>query len=445
MPPKSFTYFIKVFGCQMNYADAEKIFSTLAKKGWKKAADLSSAHLLVAVSCGVRQGAEDRVINWLEKTRKTNPGAILVLAGCLGHREDLKQRLRNIVDYFLPAGKRLPSSLINPLYPVLAKGESAYGGNPIYLSRAYIPITVGCDNFCSYCVVPYARGRERSLPPENIIKKAKNLVKKGYKELFLLGQNVNSYRGADRKGKVWTFSQILRTLNAVPGNFWIKFISSHPKDINREMMLAVKDCRKVSKNLHLPLQSGSNKILLAMNRKYRRSDYLATVNEIKKNIPDVVLSTDIIVGFPGETARDFRASLSAVREVGFEMLYALKYSPRPETAAFKLKDDVPAWMKKERQQKLDRVWKKIALEKNKRFLGKNTLILIDRIKQKTNRKGSVNFYALGKNFENKDVAALIKRSGKSKHNLAGKWGVARINQVGALGLSGELVEGEKNV
>lgn len=438
MPQKAFTYFIKVFGCQMNYADAERITATLKNNGGRKTENQKAADLIVTVSCGVRQSAEERIISWIKRAKNTNPRAVIALAGCLGHREDLKKRLRDSVDHFVPAGKKIPANLINSAYPV-------HSVHPVYSSsyRAYLPVTTGCDNFCSYCVVPYARGREKSLAPEIIIGEAKRLIRKGYKELFLLGQNVNSYQGIDREGKPWTFSQILRAVNAIPGHFWIKFISSHPKDVNQKLILAIKECRKVSRNLHLPLQSGSDKVLRAMNRKYRQRDYLATVARIKKIIPEIVFSTDIIVGFPGETAADFRGSLKVVRKVGFEMLYALKYSPRPETVAYQLKDDVSAQTKKERQQILDKTWKAIALRKNQRFLNKRITFLIDKIKTKSHPKGQKIYWAIGKNFEQKDVAAQSpKPLGKA---VIGQLTAALITQANPLCLQGKFLGVKKKL
>jgi len=318
--------------------------------------------------------------------------------------------------------------LQNDFYQILPQYFTNY--------RAFIPIMTGCDNFCSYCVVPYARGREKSNSPEDILKRARKLAKSGYKELYLLGQNVNRYQGLDKKGKKWNFAKLLRSINKIPGKLWIRFISSHPKDITNEFISTFKNCRKVSSNLHLPLQSGSNKILRLMNRGYTREKYLETVGKIRQAYPETVLSTDIIVGFPGETEQDFQDSLDVVKKVGFEMLFALKYSPRPETASSKMKDNVSAQTKINRQRILDQTWKKIAQKKNKRFLGHEVEILIDKVKTKANTKGKVEYFVLGKTFENKDVEAKTPKGRGS--GLLGKWGSVRIEETGALALKGRI-------
>jgi tRNA-2-methylthio-N6-dimethylallyladenosine synthase len=302
--------------------------------------------------------------------------------------------------------------------------------------HAYIPVITGCDNFCSYCVVPYARGREISRPPEEILNEIKYFLSNKYKEIFLLGQNVNSYRGIDHKGRIWSFARLLHSLNALPGNFWIRFVSSHPQYVNDQFTRAFSQCRKISPNLHLPLQSGSNRILQKMNRRYTRQDYLNIVNEIRQVRPETVFSTDIMVGFPGETERDFQDSLDMVKKIGFEMLYALKYSPRPETAAFRFKDNVTSIIKKQRQQILDRTWKNISLHKNQRFVGEKIAILINKLKFKGKER-----WVMGKNFENKDVGCVA--SGSLPKNPVGMWGIVLVTKAGSLGLQGKLLRFKK--
>jgi len=353
---------------------------------------------------------------------------------------DIAERLKESVDHFIPIEnwttrikEVIPhSGCANPdFYQIYGTHESNF--------QAYLPVTTGCNNFCSYCVVPYARGREKSIAPERIIDEARSLVNNGCKEIYLLGQNVNSYRGIDRKGGRWSFSRLLREIDGIPGQFWIRYISSHPKDISREFIETLAVCEKVSPNLHLPIQSGSNRILRSMNRQYTQQDYLKIIEKIRKAFPKVVFSTDIIVGFPDETERDFQESLRIVKKVGFEMLFSLKYSPRPQTAAFRLKDSVPAPEKIARQQALDAAWKKIALEKNQRFVGKKITVLTDRIKTK-NENGREKTYVLGKSFENKDVQAEV---GSVKRDLIGEWTEVLVKDASALALRGELVRAKK--
>ena len=439
----------------MNHVDAEIISYTLSERNYKPAKDCAKANLIVVVTCGVRNSAEERIVSWTQKLKTQSKNSVIVLTGCLSHREDIKTRLHETVDLFIPienwmarkdeifslthnvgAGlKPAPTGEKNCFYQILPQRASTF--------QAYIPIMTGCNNFCSYCVVPYARGREKSRSPESIINEAEQLVKKGCKELYLLGQNVNSYQGKDKNNRIWNFARLLKNINGIAGNFWIRFISSHPKDITEKFIETYANCRKVSSNLHLPIQSGSNKILGLMNRKYTRENYLDIISKIRRRYPQAVLSTDIIVGFPGETDKDFRDSLDIVKKVGFEMLFSLKYSSRPETAAQKMKDSVPPAIKIARQRKLDQVWKKIALAKNKRFLGQEIKILVDRIKTKTDNHGKITRYVQGKSFENKDIQGLIK-SGKG-NDLIGKWATVKISETTAVALRGELARVKKNI
>jgi len=462
MPHENFTYFIKIFGCQMNYVDAEIFASTLEERGGVAISEVTEANLIVVVTCGVRAAAEERAVSWIKKAGKKNEKASIVLTGCLARREDIKSRLEDVAE-FVPiedwaayitaytgsqnfaclAGRPRTSAVQGRKASLHKYDRSFYQISPRYYTnfRAYLPIMTGCNNFCSYCVVPYARGREKSRPPEEILREAKKLTKEGFKELCLLGQNVNSYRGVDGKGRKWNFAELLESIDKIPGRFWIKFISSHPKDISDDFISVFKKCRKVSPNLHLPVQSGSNKILKAMNRRYAPKDYLGIISRVRKECPKVIFSTDIIVGFPGETGEDFKDSLDIVKKVGFEMLFSLKYSPRPGTASFKLRDDVSAQTKKDRQRKLDKVWKKIAQKKNQRFIGKKITILIDRIKETKDGHGKITCHVQGKSFENKDVVGELKI--EKRKDLVGKWAAVRITDVTPLALRGKLVRVEK--
>jgi len=474
MHKNNFTYYVRVFGCQMNYADAERVASILNSLGGKETEDIGKDTLVVILSCGVREGAEERIINWAARTRKEHKSSIIILSGCLSHREDIQARLDKIVDAYIPINewsnfqnnladqikrfnvgsdlrsepeisRNLGSSLrLEPTSRnLLASQREFYETAPQYSTnyRAYVPIMTGCNNFCSYCVVPYARGREISRNPENILLEVKKLIKNGCKEIFLLGQNVNSYQGIDKNGRTWNFSKLVHKINDFPGRFWIKFVSSHPKDINEEFIEAFASCKKISPNLHLPIQSGSDKILQKMNRKYTRDDYLRIIKRIKSRRPELVLSSDIIVGFPGETEKDFQESLDAVEKANFEMLYTLKYSPRPETAAYKYENNVSAKAKKLRQRRLDECWKKIALEKNKRFLESTVIIIIDTVKTKITASGKKVISVHGKTFENKDVEGVANIN--LRDNIIGSWGTVKINSASPLGLKGKLVRVEK--
>lgn len=433
----------------MNQADAEKISAYLAKIGGKISQSEKGSNLIIVLSCGVRQAAENRILHWIKKTNKENSEVKIILTGCLAHRKDIKEKLRDNANLFIPAlewEKNLKKisklAKLGKTKGVSTKPSCFKRLKPRYFSyyRAYIPIMTGCNNFCSYCVVPYARGKEISRPPEDILKEIRGLVKEKYKEIYLLGQNVNSYGAKDKNGKKWDFSRLLDSINSLKGNFWIKFISSHPKDVTLKFIKTLKKLPKVSTNLHLPVQSGSSKILKLMNRRYSKNDYLELVKTIKKIYPEVVISSDIIVGFPGETKTDFKDSLDVLKKVEFEMLYSLKYSPRPQTTASSLKDTVSAKEKKERQQILDGSWQKIARIKNKRFLNQKVVFLIDEIREKV-QGNHKKWLLLGKTFEEKNVCAISPKP--LKNNLVGKWGIVKITKTGPFGLNGKFLNVEK--
>jgi len=335
-------YHIITYGCQMNKSDSEKIAAQLEKKNYQSVDQIKSANLVVINVCSIRQSAVNRVYSQVKKIRLQNPESKLVLTGCLLFKD--KKQLREQVDEIWP--------IINlELEP---KRQSA--------KNAWLPIMTGCNNFCSYCVVPYTRGREYSRPANEIIKEAKTLIKKGYREITLLGQNVNSYQG--RQGQslnlrpyskdvnlrtVLGFSVLLKLINNLPGNFQIKFLTSHPKDMSNELIKTIGQGDKISKEIHLPVQSGDNQILKKMNRGYTVGHYKNLIKKIRRAIPEAKISTDIIVGFPGETKKQFRKTVDLFREIGFSQAYVAAYSPRKGTAAARLKDDVPSDEKKRRK------------------------------------------------------------------------------------------------
>ncbi|MFZ5981982.1 MAG: MiaB/RimO family radical SAM methylthiotransferase, partial [Patescibacteria group bacterium] len=326
-------YYIKTFGCQMNISDSERIAGFLEENGLKKATDINQASLVVLNTCGVRQMAEDRVYGQIHNLRqkiKNHKLQAIILTGCLANRKDVQRRLKNKVDLFFSISNfkefeswiiknfKKPKTINYKLKTSLKNSLNNYFSiNPLYSSRhtAFVPIMTGCNNFCAYCVVPYARGREISRSPEEIISEIKNLVKKGYKEIFLLGQNVNSYNySSEKSGRTalnqsnpkrsdrYNFSKLLKSIDKIPGKFWINFLSNHPKDITPEFIETVTKLKKVCELIHLPLQAGDDEILEHMNRKYTSEDYLELVSKIKKayqkNKPGKLFSitSDIIVG-----------------------------------------------------------------------------------------------------------------------------------------------------
>ena len=318
----------------MNKSDSERIAFKLEKQGYKPAQKIEQADLIVINVCSVRQSAIDRAHSLIKKCQQLktkNKKLKTILTGCI-----------------LEKDKKIWKEQVDEIWPHIDL-EIA----PKYCSKtaAYVPIMTGCNNFCSYCVVPYTRGRERSRPAEKIIKQVKALVKKGYKEITLLGQNVNSYSWSMRHGKwkIINFPKLLKLLNEIPGNFQIKFLTSHPKDMSDELIKTIAQCEKVSKEIHLPVQSGDNKILKAMNRGYTAGHYKKLVKKIRQQIPEAQISTDIIVGFPGETKKQFENTVKLMKEIKFSNAYIACYSPRAGTAAAKLKDDVPPDEKKRRK------------------------------------------------------------------------------------------------
>lgn len=322
-------YFVKTYGCQMNESDSERIAGFLEAKGYKPAPDMEGADLIVVNACSVRQSAIDRVFGLKQKFARLK--AKKILTGCVLKSD--KKKFKEFFDEIVNIGEFSKRTLFSDREKVVGKS-------------GLVPIMTGCDNFCSYCVVPYVRGRETSRKPEEIIKEIKELInpaeqdKQSYKEITLLGQNVNSYK--------YDFSKLLKKLNALPGNFTINFMTNHPKDMSDELIETIAKSKKVAKEIHLPIQSGDNEILRKMNRGYTVKQYKNLIKKIKKKIPNVKISTDVIVGFPGETKKQFENSVKLFKEVKFDKAYINKYSPRPGTSAYNLKDDVSHQEKKRR-------------------------------------------------------------------------------------------------
>lgn len=324
------TYHIITFGCQANVADSERIRRKLEDAKYKKASKLELADLIVINACSVRQSAIDRVYSKVQnfaklKSQKSN--LKIIVTGCL-----------------LPVDKRkLKDKVAEIWHP-----NDYFSCRPVYSdkTKAFVPIMTGCNNFCSFCVVPYTRGREKSRPSQEIIKEIKKLIETNYKEIWLIGQNVNSYPN---------FPSLLKTINDLPGNFKLNFLTSHPKDMSDELINVIAQSPKISKQIHLPVQSGDNKILRAMNRGYTVSQYKNLIKKLRQKIPGVKISTDVIVGFPGETKKQFENTVKLFKEIGFHKAYVAKYSPRTGTAAFKLKDNIPLEEKKRRWQILNKL------------------------------------------------------------------------------------------
>jgi len=310
--------------------------------------------------------------------------------------------------------------------------------------QAGVPIMTGCNNFCAYCVVPNARGREFSRPENEIISEVKKLVKNGTKHIILLGQNVNSYRGSDKNSsaeeedKHTNFPQLLKKINAIPGKFWISFVSNHPKDVTDEMIETVAKCKKVCENFHLPIQAGNDAVLRNMNRKYTAKEYLKIMRKIKsafkKHKPTVPFSitSDIIVGFPGETKKQFEDSAEVMRKAKFDMVFFGKFSPRPETAAWKMKDNVSKMEKERRANYLNEILKKTCFENNKKYVGKTLEVLIE-------NKKNENYFGKTRTMKNVKIVPNFHsdKTSESK-NLIGKIIKAKITKANVWNLEGQL-------
>ena len=313
-------YHIITYGCQMNESDSEQLAAKLENKKYKFTKKIEIADLIVINICSVRQSAIDRVYSKIKKIRSINPKAKIVLTGCI-----------------LEKDKKQFKEQINEIWPIISfKAETKYLPHLIQgrsLKCAYVPIMTGCNNFCSYCAVPYTRGREKSRPADEVIKEVKRLIKSDYKEITLLGQNVNSYK--------FGFPKLLQTISNLSGDFQIKFMTSHPKDMSDQLIKTIAENKKISKEIHLPVQSGDNIILKKMNRGYTVGDYRKLIKNIYKEIPKAIISTDIIVGFPGETEKQFENTVKLVKEMNFKQIYTARYSPRLGTAASKLENNVP--------------------------------------------------------------------------------------------------------
>jgi len=342
----------------MNISDSQRIARVLESCGLKPGSE-KEADLIVVNACSVRQSAVDRIYGKL----KNWPGKKILITGCVLPHD--KEKLAKKVDLIfaikdLPKLPRLLSKIFGKNYHAIPPLiPETYNLKPRDKSEAFVPIMTGCDNFCSYCAVPYTRGREISRPFNDIISDIKQALKNGSKEILLLGQNVNSYykRSSvyNRKIDNRHFIKLLTTIDNLPGDFKFNFISSNPHDMSNKLIKTLAKLKKWPRELHLPLQSGDDEILRKMNRKYNRHQYLKLVANLKSQIPDLKLTTDIIVGFPGETKEQFNNTVKLCKKIGFKKAYIAQYSPRPGTAAAKLKDDVPAKEKKRRWQLLNRL------------------------------------------------------------------------------------------
>ena len=385
------------FGCQQDVSDSERLKGMLIKCGYVITEEMNQAQFIIFNTCAVREHAEDRVygnIGTTKALKKANPNIIVAVCGCMAQRQSVADKIKQSYPYVdMVFGTQVQYRLPEFIYKRLSGGKRIFDltldngeiieDQPIKRDgtfKGWLPIMYGCDNFCTYCIVPYVRGRERSREPQKILAEAKEMIEAGYKDITLLGQNVNSYGKGTDCGI--NFATLLRQINALDGDFRIRFMTSHPKDCTKELIDTIRDCEKVSSHLHLPFQSGSDRILRRMNRHYDRKKYLELVNYAKEQIPDLSLTSDIIVGFPGETYEDFKETLSLVKEVEFSSLFTFIYSPREGTPAAVMEDPVSREEKGKWFTELLKVQEEIAERNIQKHIGKTYRVLCDSVGSK---------------------------------------------------------------
>ena len=408
--------FVQTFGCQQNEADSEKIAGMCVAMGYKITYTPENADLIMVNTCAVREHAEQKalsIIGQYKHLKSARPEILIGVCGCMVTQEHRKESIKHsypYVDFVLGTSSlhRLPELVFKKLeqgkrlYCPEEKEYLVAEGLPIYREstyRAWVSIMYGCNNFCTYCIVPYVRGRERSRRPEDIINEVRELVCQGYKDITLLGQNVNSY-GKDAKsdnGETYDFADLLSDIDKIEGDYYIRFMTSHPKDASEKLIDVIASSKHIAHQFHLPMQSGSDDILKKMNRHYDREKYLHTVEYLREKVPDITISSDIIVGFPGETDDDFEGTLEMIRRVKFDMVYSFIYSPRKDTPAAAMECQISDAVKGERMNKLLETQNAIALEKNKPLEGEKIRVLCD-----GPSKSNENVYS-GRNEGNKIV------------------------------------------
>ena len=437
---------VVTYGCQQNEADSERIMGILREMGYTPVAEPKDADIIIVNTCAVRDHAEKKALSitgGYKHLKNKKPSLIIGVCGCMVSKSDMSDKIKHSYPYIdIVFGTenlwKLPEILYRTIKedkrmffpnvgaPVVAEGipvqrESGY--------KAWVSIMYGCNNFCTYCIVPYVRGRERSRRPEDIIKEVRELVADGYKEITLLGQNVNSY--GKEFGDECDFAELLSRICEIEGDFLVRFMTSHPKDASHKLIDVMAANDKIAKHFHLPVQSGSDRLLKEMNRHYNREAYLSLIRYMREKMPDICLSTDIIVGFPGETEEDFEDTLSIVREVGYDMMYSFIYSKRTGTPAAEMENQVPEHITSERFARLIDTQNEISLTKNQPYTDKTVRVLVD-----------------GRSKNNPD-----KFSGRTEGNkivlfdgddsMTGKFVTIHITEAQTFALKGDVVADEK--
>jgi tRNA-2-methylthio-N6-dimethylallyladenosine synthase len=457
--------YINTIGCQMNVYDSEQIADALKPLGYVEASGMKDADLIIVNTCAIREKAEQKVFSFLGRLaglKRKKPGIIIAVGGCVAQQEGEKilervpyldvvfgthaiGRLPNIIKRVEARKIRIidvgTTTMIDDLE---LSGPTVYVGN---ISR-FVTIMRGCDNYCTYCVVPYVRGEERSRDPDRIVREVSGLVATGVREVTLLGQNVNSY---GKKEGLCSFSQLLYRVNGIADLLRIRFTTSHPKDLSDELINALDELPKLCNHIHLPVQSGSNKILKKMNRKYDREKYLEKVDKLRTKNPGIAISSDFIVGFPGETSSDFEKTLNLIKTVEYDSLFAFKYSDRPNASAARLSDKIQEQEKADRLQRLLNLQEEITLKKNRSMVGSTQIVLVEGLsKKQSNMRQQTrppnDLQWTGRTSTNKIVNFIRGKADKSDNEmLTGKLVRARINKAFLHSLWGVAVHTEPSV
>ncbi len=434
------TFHITTFGCQMNEHDSEVIDGLLTERGFSSVKERKDASIVIINTCSVRDNADKRffgTLGQLKKRKESDPSFIVCVCGCMMQQQRVVDTIKAKypwVDVIFGTNSihHIPELIEKvaiekeKVVDIIENTEEIVEGLPakrLFDHKALVNIMFGCNNFCTYCIVPYTRGREKSRAPESIVDEVKGLVADGVKEIMLLGQNVNSYDGNGT-----SFAELLKMLNDVDGLERIRFMTSNPKDLSDELIEAFAVCDKLCRNLHLPIQSGSNRVLKRMNRKYTREDYLKLIDKLRKTVPDITLSTDIIVGFPGETNEDFEETLSIVKEVEYDSAFTFIYSIRKGTPAEKFEDQIEESEKHRRFDLLVNAVNEISEKKNKAYQDRVEKVLVDGVSK--NDKSTLT----GRT----DGFKLVNFAGKKE--LIGSLVDVKITDAKTFSLFGEVIE-----
>ncbi len=439
------SYFIQTYGCQMNLHESEKLAGMLERMGYGETDSPERAQLIVYVTCCIRENAEQKVyghLGALKPYKKANPDVIVAVGGCMTQQTGAAEKLKKVFPFVdiifgthnLCDFERLLKEKETRKKTLIEITEESSERECIPMRRssfpnAWVNIIYGCNNFCTYCIVPYVRGREKSRKIEDVVKEVDCLVKEGYKEITLLGQNVNSF-GNDAKGEegYGDFADLLNAIGEkVKGDYRLRFMSSHPKDLTERLVKAMVDNKNVCHSIHLPLQSGSTEILRQMNRRYTREDYLEKVDLIKRYMPDVAISTDVMVGFPGETERDYNDTMSLMEEVNFASAFMFVYSPREGTPAAKRADQIPAEVSKRRIMAMVAAQNERTAHLSKTYEGKTVEILCEDYDEKRDLYLGRDQYGRMGYFH-------------SQKNAIGKFVKIKVGKTVGISLFGEIVE-----